>query len=80
MFNFFLSLIILYSKVFFFCFFVGFSSCGNEVITYGTIKINKNPDNINRYFSSLGRFASLREILQNNEGNILLFTAPGCGR
>ena len=77
MFNFSLSLIILHSKGFFF---VGFSSYGNEVITYGTIKINKNLDNINRYLSSLGRFASLREILQNNEGNILLFAAPGCGR
>ena len=31
--------------------------------------MNKNPDNINRYLSSLGRFASLKEILQNDEGN-----------
>ena len=40
----------------------------------------KNLDNMNRYLSSLGRFASLREILQNDEGNILLFAVPGCGR
>ena len=28
--------------------------------------MNKNPDNINRYLSSLRRFASLNEILQNH--------------
>ena len=35
--------------------------------------MNKNPDNINRYLSSLRRFASLKEILQNHEENILIF-------
>ena len=29
--------------------------------------MNKNPENINRYFSSLRRFASLNETLQNHE-------------
>ena len=29
--------------------------------------MNKNPDNISRYLSSLRRFASLNEILQNHE-------------
>ena len=42
--------------------------------------MNKNPDNINRYLSSLRRFASLKEILQNHEENILIFAIPGCGR
>ena len=42
--------------------------------------MNKNPDNINRYLSSLRRFASLKEILQNHEENILIFAVPGCGR
>ena len=42
--------------------------------------MNKNPDNISRYPSSLRRFASLKEILQNHEENILIFAVPGCGR
>ena len=42
--------------------------------------MNKNPDNINRYLSSLRRFASLKEILQNHEDNILIFAIPGGGR
>ena len=29
--------------------------------------MNKNPDNISRYLSSVRRFASLNEILQNHE-------------
>ena len=32
--------------------------------------MNKNPDNINRYLSSLRRFASLDEILQNHEKGV----------
>ena len=35
--------------------------------------MNKNPDNINQYLSSLRCFASLKEILQNHEENILIF-------
>ena len=42
--------------------------------------MNKNPDNINRYLSSRRRFASLKEILQNHEENILIFAVLGCGR
>ena len=47
---------------------------------YRTIKINKTSDNINRYLSSLRSFASLNEILQNHEENILIFAVPGCGK
>ena len=63
MFNFFLSLIILHSKGF--CSFHVLWQLNNNL--YSTIKMNKNPDNINRYLSSLRRFASLNEILQNHE-------------
>ena len=42
--------------------------------------MNKTLDNINRYLSSLRRFASLNEILQNHEENILIFAVPGCGK
>ena len=45
--------------------------------------MNKNPNNINRYLSSLPSFASLKEILeilQNHEENILIFAVLGCGR
>ena len=59
-FNFFLSLIILHSKGF--CSFHVLWQLNNNL--YSTIKRNKNPDNINRYLSSLRRFASLKEILQ----------------
>ena len=62
-FNFFLGLIILHSKGF--CSFHVLWQLNNNL--YSTIKMNKNPDNINRYLSSLRRFASLKEILQNHE-------------
>ena len=42
--------------------------------------MNNYPKNINRYLSSLRRFASLKEIFQNHEENILIFAVPGCGR
>ena len=38
--------------------------------------MNNYPKNINRYLSSLRRFASLKEIFQNHEENILIFAVP----
>ena len=60
---FFLSLIILHSKGF--CSYHVLWQLNNNL--YSTIKMNKNPDNINRYLSSLRCFTSLNEILQNHE-------------
>ena len=42
--------------------------------------MNKSLDNISRYLSSLRRFASLKEILQNHDQKIVIFAVPGCRR